>query len=161
MTFATSIGQRGAFWNNDPNHSVTVLEPLAGATQSIAWGINDLGQAVGSSWIPFVGDRAVLWDNDAAHTPIDLGVLAGDVSSAAVAANTLGQVVGVSVSATNERRAFLYQAGAMLELSTLVAAEDGPWTILQVFAINNAGQILALGRSNGQVASILLTPVAQ
>lgn len=155
------FGQRGAFWNNDPAHSVVVLEPLAGATQSIAWGISDLGQAVGGSWIPFLGDRAVMWDNDATHTPIDLGVLPGDVTSTAIAANTAGQIVGVSVSPTREPRAFLSQGGEMLELASLVAVEDGAWTIGSVFAINNAGQILALGSINGRAASILLTPVAR
>lgn len=153
------FGQRGAFWNNDAAHSVVVLQPLDGASQSAAWGINDLGQAVGGSWIPFVGDRAVMWDSDAAHTPIDLGVLPGDVSSTAIAANAAGQVVGISVSPTKERRAFLSQQGTMLDLASLVAAEDGVWTIQAVFAINNSGQIVAVGVNNGRAASILLTPV--
>ena len=155
------FGQRGAFWNNNSGHSVVVLETLAGSSQSVAWGINDLGQAVGGSWIPFVGDRAVMWDNDPAHTPIDLGVLPGDVSSTAVAANAAGQVVGISVSPTNERRAFLAQQGAMLDLASLIAPEDGAWTVTYAFAINNAGQILAMGINNGRAASILLTPAVQ
>ena len=98
------FGQRGAFWNNDAEHSVVVLDTLPGGSQSIASGINDLGQAVGASWIPFLGDRAVMWDNDAAHTPIDLGTLPGDVTSTAVAANASGQVIGISTSPTKERR---------------------------------------------------------
>ncbi len=155
------LGQRGAFWNNDAAHSVVALEPIAGSSQSIAWGINDIGQAVGGSWIPFVGDRAVLWNNDAAHTPIDLGVLPGDVSSTAMAVNAAGQVVGVSVSPTNERRAFLSQQGVIVDLASLVAPEDGAWSVTQVFAINNAGQIVAMGSNNGRVASILLTPITQ
>jgi probable HAF family extracellular repeat protein len=155
------VGQRGAFWNNDAAHTVVTLQPLEGGSQSIAWGINDLGQAVGGSWTPFVGDRAVMWNNDAAHTPIDLGVLPGDISSTAIAANAAGQVIGVSVSPANERRAFLSQAGAMLDLASLIAPEDGAWTIQQVFAINNSGQILAVGIGNGRVASLLLTPVAR
>ena len=153
------FGQRGAFWNNDATHSVVVLQPLDGGSQSMAWGINDLGQAVGGSWIPFLGDRAVMWDNDAAHTAIDLGVLPGDVSSTALAANAAGQVIGVSVSPTNERRAFLSQQGTMLDLASLIAPEDGVWTIQSVFAINNSGQIVAIGINNGRPASILLTPV--
>jgi len=155
------FGQKGAFWNNDAKHTVTVLEPLAGAVQSFAWGINDLGQAVGGSYIPFVGDRASLWTNDNAHSPVDLGTLAGDVASTAFAINTSGQVVGISRDATGGTRAFLYQDGSMLDLATLVAPEDGVWSIDAVFAINNAGQIVALGRSNGRWASVLLTPVVQ
>ena len=155
------FGQRGAFWSNNATHSVVVLNPIAGSNQSIAWAVNDLGQAVGASWIPFVGDRAVMWDNDAKHTAIDLGTLPGDVTSTAVGANAAGQVVGVSTSPTNERRAFLYQGGTMTDLGSLVALEDGPWSIPHVFAINNNGQIVALGSNNGRLVSILLSPVAR
>jgi len=155
------LGQRGALWNNDAAHSVVALEPIPGSAQSVAWAINDVGQVVGGSWIPFVGDRAVLWNNDAAHTPVDLGVLPGDVSSTALAINAAGQVVGVSVSPTNERRAFLSVQGAMLDLASLVVPGDGAWSVTHVFAINNAGQIVAMGVNNGRVASILLTPIAQ
>jgi probable HAF family extracellular repeat protein len=102
----------------------------------------------------------VMWDSDAAHTPIDLGVLPGDVSSTAIAANAAGQVVGISVSPTKERRAFLSQQGTMQDLASLVAAEDGVWTIQAVFAINNSGQIVAVGVNNGRAASILLTPIS-
>jgi uncharacterized membrane protein len=154
------IGQRAALWNNDAQHSVVVLKRLAGSTQAVAWGINDRGQVVGACWIPFVGDRAVMWDNDAAHTPIDLGVLPGDVSSTAVAANAAGQVVGTSVSPAKERRGFVAQHGVMLELASMIAPEDGAWTVTYAFAINNGGQILAIGINNGRAASILLTPVA-
>jgi len=152
------IGQRAAFWSNDAQHSVVVLETLAGSTQAVAWSINDRGQAVGGSWIPIVGDRAVLWDNDAAHTPIDLGVLPGDVSSTALGANAAGQVIGVSVSPTKESRAFVTQQGVMLDLASLIAPEDGVWAVTYAFAINNSGQILAIGINNGRAASILLTP---
>jgi len=155
------FGQKGAFWNNDSKHSVVVLEPLEGATQSFAWGINDVGQAVGTSYFPFVGDRAVMWNNDLSHTAINLGMLPGDVESSAMAANTSGQIVGVSRGTTGEPRGFLYQQGEMFDLATLVAAEDGAWTISQVFAINNNGQIVAIGRIDGRWASVLLTPTAR
>ena len=153
------FGQRGAFWSNDRNHTVVTLEPLAGSNTSWAWGLNDLGQAVGASYFPFVGDRAVLWQNDANHTPVDLGVLPGDTMSTALAANALGQVVGVSTNDQSERRGFLWQNGAMFELAALISAEDGAWTIVHVFSTNNRGEIVALGKQDGQLASVLLTPL--
>jgi probable HAF family extracellular repeat protein len=155
------FGQRGAFWNNDSKHTVVVLEPLAGSTQSIAYGVNDIGQAVGASWIPFVGDRAILWSNDAAHTPVDLGVLPGDTSSTAVGINVAGQVVGMSYAADRTARAFLYENGTMQDLSTLVDPALGAVTVYYVFGINNNGQITALARINGQFASVILTPTLQ
>jgi probable HAF family extracellular repeat protein len=158
---STSYGQKGAFWNNDSKRTLVALEPLAGATQSIALGISDLGQAVGESYFAFAGYRATLWNNDSAHTATDLGMLPGDVQSIAMAVNNAGQVVGVSASATGQPRGFLYQHGQMFDLATLVAPEDGAWTITAVFAINNNGQILALGENNGRFASILLTPALQ
>jgi probable HAF family extracellular repeat protein len=157
------IGQLGGFWNNDSTHSVVALQPLPNGNHAIAWGVNDLGQAVGESNTAASFTRAVLWQNDPAHTPVDLGTLSGDMESTATGVNIAGQVIGVSSPSiySGTRRAFFYQNGAMQDLATLIDPADGVWTIDSVFAINNAGQIIAIGTSNGQGASILLTPVAQ
>jgi probable HAF family extracellular repeat protein len=157
------IGQLGGFWNNDAAHTLVALQPVAGGYHSLAWAVNDLGQAAGESSTFDMGEHAVLWDNDAAHTPIDLGVLPGDTLSMATGINTSGQVIGISVGGTfpqlTGQRSFLYQGGAMAELSTLIDPADGFWTITWATAINNAGQILAGATSNGRQATIVLTPV--
>jgi probable HAF family extracellular repeat protein len=93
--------------------------------------------------------HGVLWQNDATHTPIDLGTLPGDTASTA-AANTAGQVVGASWSNAAGQRAFLWQRGEMTELASFVDPLDGFWTIESVFGINNAGQIVGIGSSNGR-----------
>jgi hypothetical protein len=80
------FGQMDAFWNNDVTHTLSLLQPLPGDWTSIAWGMNDLGQAVGESHPPF-HTRAVLWTEDALHTPVDLGMLDGDTDSMATAIN--------------------------------------------------------------------------
>ncbi|HEX9162187.1 MAG TPA: hypothetical protein VF980_10820 [Thermoanaerobaculia bacterium] len=159
----TIIGQLGGFWNNDATHSVVALQALPDGNHSIAWGLNDLGQAVGESNSLTSSSRAVMWQNDAAHSILDLGVLPGDTLSAAAAINNAGQIIGTSSPSifSGTTRAFFYQNGTMYDLATLVAPTDGFWTIDYVFAINNAGQILAMGSSAGRRTSVLLTPIVQ
>jgi len=159
------IGQRGAFWNNDAAHSLTVLAPLPGGSHSIAWAVNDLGQSVGESNGPTYTTRATLWQNDAAHTATDLGALPGDNESTAMFVNSAGQVIGFSdtgsLPAFDASRAFLWQNGELYELSSLIDPADGAWTITGLFAMNNAGQIVAIGNSGGRIASFVLTPIAR
>jgi len=157
----TLIGQLGGFWNNDAAHTVVALPALPGGNHSIAWAMNDLGQAVGDSNTLDMSTRAVMWQNDAAHSVVDLGTLPGDTESASVAINTAGQVVGISRAGAATPRAFLYQNGTMYDLATLVDPTDGFWTIDNVMAMNNAGQIIAGGTSGGVRTWILLTPIAQ
>lgn len=160
------IGQLGALWNNDAAHSVVALQPLADGNHSVAWSVNDLGQAAGESNSAVSVTRAVLWQNDASHSIVDLGTLPGDFESIATGINNAGQVVGTSqvslfAAPGNNPRAFFWQNGSMVELASLVDPADGAWTISSVAAINNAGQVLALGSSQGGGnSSILLTPVA-
>ena len=71
------------------------LGGLPGATYSIANGINDFGQAVGSSAGPDF-EYAVEWSGGRI---INLGGLPGSVDSVASSINNAGQVVGVSYGA--------------------------------------------------------------
>jgi len=107
----------------------------------------------------------VLWQNDAAHTPVDIGTLPGDTASVAQGVNSIGQVVGISLTGTyptlSGQRAFVWQNGAIQDLASLVDPADGFWTVDAVVAINNAGQIVAMGTANGRSASLLLTPIAR
>jgi probable HAF family extracellular repeat protein len=159
------IGQLGGFWNNDDKHTVAALPALAGGSHSIAWAVNDLGQAAGESNSQDSNIRAVLWQNDPAHTPVDVGMLPGDTASVAQGVNSIGQVVGISLAGTfptfSGQRAFLWQDGAIQDVASLIDPADGFWTVDSVVAINNAGQIVAVGTANGRSASILLTPIAR
>jgi probable HAF family extracellular repeat protein len=161
----TVIGQLGGFWNNDDKHTVAALQALPGGNHSIAWAVNDLGQAAGESNAPDSIIRAVLWQNDAAHTPVDVGMLPGDTASVALGVNSVGQVVGMSLTGSyptfSGQRAFVWQNGAIEDLALLIDPADGFWTVDSVVAINNAGQIVATGTANGRSASILLTPIAR
>jgi uncharacterized membrane protein len=70
------------------------LGALPGDASSLAWAVNESGQAVGRSG-PAVNQprRAVLWEDG---IPTDLGVLPGDSVSNALEINDLGHAVGVS-----------------------------------------------------------------
>jgi uncharacterized membrane protein len=155
----SDIGQHGAFWNNDAAHSIVDLGVFPGDWSSIAWGLNDLGQAVGESHPPF-HNRPVLWDNDAAHTPVELPLLPGDTDGTATAVNSLGEILGSSTASDGTSRLVLWQDGVAVELQTVLDPTTGAgWTLSAAAAINNLGQIAGTGVHNGQSRAFLMTPV--
>ena len=90
-----------------PKGEIRELSPLAGDTVGFAFGINNSGQAVGTSGLcsnttlPTVGPsgaHAVLWEKDGSAT--DLGNLGG-TNNIATTVNDLGEVAGNSQSATD------------------------------------------------------------
>lgn len=159
------FGQKGAFWNNDTKHTLTVLEPFPGDWTSIAWGVNDAGQAVGESHPPF-GNRAVLWHNDAAHTPSELPLLPGDNYGVGLAISNLGQAVGTSgymvpgtFTVTSTHYVVWRDSGVFDLQSSLDAVSGSGWTITGVSGINSLGQIVGTGVHNGQPTAFLMTPI--
>jgi probable HAF family extracellular repeat protein len=84
-----------------------------------ATGINDAGDAVGTSYLPNGGpSRAVLYHEG---NVIDLGTLGGRSSDASIgiAINNAGQVTGYSSTASNLGRAFVTIGGVMTDLGSL------------------------------------------
>jgi uncharacterized membrane protein len=159
------FGQKGAFWNNDGKHTLALLEPLPGDFTSIAWAVNDFGQAVGESHPPS-SSRPVIWGNDAAHTATALPLLAGDDYGVALAVNNQGQAVGTSAYAVpgtwdvGPARYVVWRDGGVFDLQTLLDPASGNgWTITSVAAINDLGQIAGSGLHNGQPATFVLTPM--
>ena len=160
------FGQMGAFWNNDAKHTLSLLRPLPGDWSSLAWGVNDLGQAVGQSH-PAFSSRPVLWDGDLAHTAVALPLLPGDNYGVASAINNLGHILGFSAYGVpgtwdiGPSRFVIWRDGGVFELQSLLDPVSGDgWTITSVSAINNLGQIVGFGSHNGQPTSFLMTPVA-
>jgi probable HAF family extracellular repeat protein len=124
-----------------------------GGQQGYAAGINNRGDVIGVA-------------TDAAGNPIgfvshqggplvSLGTLPGSSVSDTRAINDAGQIVGDSGT-----RAFLYQNGTLTDLNTLLSPSASNLTLVSAQAINDAGQILALGtsKSDGKGQWLLLTP---
>ena len=115
------------------NGDIQELPPLPGDTVAFSFGINDQGQAVGSSGtcatqgLPpanVTGRHAVLWERDG--TPVYLGTLgdaANTMFNAASSVNALGDVVGTSQFTDGTVHSFLWKRGiGMQDLGTLPGA---------------------------------------
>jgi probable HAF family extracellular repeat protein len=99
-----------------PKGEIRELRPLKGDTVGFAFGINDNGQAAGTSGLcsntslPPVnpaGPHAVLWESDGSAT--DLGSLGGTMTNVATSVNNRGEVVGAAQSSIDGNiHAFLW-----------------------------------------------------
>jgi probable HAF family extracellular repeat protein len=146
----------------EPNGEIHELPPLKGDTVAFSFGINDHGQAVGSSGtcatqgLPpanVTGLHAVLWEKDG--TPVYLGTLGGAKntrSNAASSINDRGQVVGTSQFTDGTIHSFLWSKEThMHSIGTLPGAFA---TIAGCCrTINNRGEIVGFSiDANGSTA---------
>jgi probable HAF family extracellular repeat protein len=148
---------------------------------SVAYAINDFGQAVGGSIVFYsISDYGLVYvgpfdENDdpelpshafltAPNRPInpatdDLGTLGGNLS-VGVDTDNFGQVVGFSNLSAGDvfYHGFLYSGRKMHDLNHLIPAASG-WEISAAIGINSKGQIAANGGRNGSGRALLLTPI--
>ncbi|MBV8221934.1 MAG: DUF3466 family protein, partial [Candidatus Eremiobacteraeota bacterium] len=133
------------FWRD---RTPTQLTTLGGATNNIAFAINDHGEIVGWSDLPGdTTDHGVVW-NAGSHKITDLGTLPGDVESEAYGINNRGQIVGpsckkVSTSSNRTCHAFLYEDGEIIDLNSLLVHPNPRYVVAEATAINNDGDISA------------------
>jgi probable HAF family extracellular repeat protein len=135
--------------------SVTPLTSVG--DESKAFALNNNGQVVG--WVYHnTSDTYEAFSYLAGNTTW-LGNL-GQVNSSAYGINDLGQIVG-RVYGNGNDHAFIYSAGSMIDLNSLINPSLG-WTLQSAQDINNAGQIVGYGLdSTGQGRAFLLTPVPE
>jgi probable HAF family extracellular repeat protein len=134
------FGFEAVIWQ--PGGNVTPLPPYGSDPISLAFGINDRGDAVvGASGqcgpLSNIGNavHAVLWKNG---KPKDLGNLGGSVFNAAFSVNDRGQIVGISgVAGSGAFHAFLWKKGKMSDLGTL---PGGVYSLPNT--INDRGQVV-------------------
>lgn len=123
---------------------------------SAANAINEAGQVVGEMAVTTNGPIHAFRHVGAGLE--DLGTLGGDYSTA-LDINDGGSIVGESTTAAGERRAFLWHAGVMTDLNTLLPAGSG-MTLLRAKAINNLGQIVGDARVGSATNVFVLSPEA-
>ncbi len=148
-------GQDGAFdsnaaIDNTGNGSITTLNP--GTLQATA--INDSGDATGSTnGLAFLYRKGTVTD---IAPPAGLGPY-----SYGIGINAADQIVGVFGDAQGDNYPFLYTPGqTMIDVNSLLPAGSG-WTIYDVQAINDKGQITGDGVGPGGSHAFLLSPVFQ
>jgi len=119
-----------------------------------AFGINDLGQIVGSG--AALG-HAVLWTDGQVY---DLGKPADTYEASADAINNHGQIVGMAYASGGPGyRALLWDEDRVLwNLNDLIPPDSG-WNLMFAEDINDAGQIVGFGKWNGDYHAFLLNPV--
>ncbi len=150
----TDVGDRAALWTVGVNAAGVVqvlgreiLGTLPDGASSLAFAVNNVGQAVGWAHYTDSGpNHAVLWTRTPTGWMIeDLGVLPGDHATAAYGINDRGQVVGSSTPQQGCGHAVLWSTtdGKKTAMRALEAV-DG--CSLEAQAINNQGQVV--GRSN-------------
>ena len=119
----------GVIW--DAHRNPRALKPLPGDNVSFAFGINEDGQAVGTSGLcsnttlppngPVGGPHAVLWEEDGTPRLIDtssLGALV-DGNNVATSITNQGEVGGTALLVDGTVHSFLWSHGHIRDLGTL------------------------------------------
>ena len=129
-------GSLGFVW--DPVTGMTALEGFRSTNDSNqAFGINQSGQIIGTSYRDVGDEHAIIWNSDG--TKIDLGDLpGGNDNSFGAGINNAGQATGLGISSAG-RRAFLWDS--VNGMTDPVGDFPGGAAESRGLAINNAGQI--------------------
>jgi len=126
------VGNSGGRGIVHSNGGTQVIGGFSGSPySSVAYGINDAGQVVGSAWNAEGNQRATIASNGSLT---DLGTLNGGNWSAGNAINNGGQVTGESQT-PNGGHAFITRNGEMVDLGAFA------WGVSRGYAINDLGQV--------------------
>ena len=153
----TDQGAIHAFVLASPGGDLKDIGTLGG-TNSEALAINKSGEAVGDAETSNGTPHAFLYRKGSTR---DLGTLPGfDTASFARAINDQGEVVGDSESA-DQKRAFVYSNGQMLELDKLASnlGDSGFASLDVAYGLNNRGWIAGYGTAtDGRTIAFLAVP---
>lgn len=130
-------------------------QTLSGLTDGTAYGINTAGQVVGEHGTTG-GTRAFLWD--ALAGPINLPIPSGATSSHAYGINSAGTVIGdIDFSAVVWTNGPTGYTATFIE--PLLPLNSG-WAGLELYGINDQGQIAGTGGLNGFDRGFILSPAS-
>ena len=156
-------------WGPKPGH-IRQLKLLPGDTVGMALGLNDLGQAVGTTGTcantmiaPFLGGpHAVLWDIDGSVH--NLGSLGGTIdntvlgsATTAMSINNLGQVTGAAALPGNQIfHPFMWtRKTGMVDLGVLDGDADGAGLAINIWGDIVGASVTAPGPATGNPRAFL------
>ncbi|PPD32920.1 MAG: hypothetical protein CTY19_09735 [Methylomonas sp.] len=144
------VGNSGGRGIVHSNGSTQIIGGFSGSPfSSLAYGINDAGQVVGSAWNTQGNQRATIASNGSLT---DLGALNGGGWSAGNAINNSGQVTGESQT-PNGGRAFITRNGQMVDLGAFA------WGVSRGYAINDLGQVAGTSHVTNNEKHAFITTV--
>lgn len=133
--------------------------PTLGGQQTNALAIDDSGNVVGNGVLADYSDRGFVWQGGATLTQVP--TFSGSGSSKAVGINDDGVVVGYADDSTKplgqDRRAMLWNAGAMTDLNTFLPA-GSTWLLVSATDINDMGQVVGQAQVGFQSKTFVMTP---
>jgi probable HAF family extracellular repeat protein len=148
---AGDAGPRAALWQGGAAQDLGTLGGAVAQAQAISDGRGVVGVSTTASgaWHGFL---FTVDSSGAVLSRWDLGTLGGATHSCAYGVNAALDVVGTSGS-----RAFLWRAGQMRDLNTLIPA-GSEWVLERAWAISGTGRIVGTGQHRGAPKPFLLTP---
>jgi probable HAF family extracellular repeat protein len=152
----TSYDAQGNFFGFVWKKGTKMKMGTLGGSWSQAYAINNKNQVTGVGYTKNGSAHAFI--TNCATCPLkDLGMFAGDTSTVwGFAINDSGIVVGQSTFG-GTYHAFVYSAGKIKDLNTLIPSGSG-WVLIDARGINSAGQIVGTGIRSGQEHAYMLTP---
>ena len=156
--------QTASFWNNTGTRQMQFLQTSPDYTSSMAYGIADNGDIVGSGHPAFTS-LPLYWKATAGYALTELPVLPGDNNGTAVAINNAGTIIGNSFYGvpgtwtSSPGQFVIWTNGIPTALAALLdPITNAGWSIINVVGLNNKGQIVVTV-SNGVVQRVgILTP---
>jgi probable HAF family extracellular repeat protein len=143
VTSSPEFGQVAYLWT--PEGGMTILGTLGGPT-SVAWGVNEQDDVVGTSDLPDGTAHAFLWSNG---SMTDLGALDGSYSDGFAIADS-GEVTGSYQRTSGESRVFRWtRSGGMVDVGPIYA-EPADGATSASTDINAVGQIVGGVQPPGQ-----------
>lgn len=151
-------GPRSAIWSAD--NQLTLMGAPEGQVQSDPTDINDNGFICGSSYSPQFGNIGFMRRPDGSFAKISNPVWSIG-STIAQGINNSNQVAGWAIDRPNHNIGITWtETGGTVNLNDVVDSSGVGWDITYASGINDAGQIVGVGKDSAGLAhAILLTPV--
>lgn len=150
----------GVAFKTNVTGTVIKLGKLWGDKSSAATAINDSGVVVGYSTSNAGVARAFITNAFGLLVNLNSRAPAGYTANKAVAINNASTVIGNGQTAMGQASPFVYASGKLTLLSADSSLSAAGWTMAEVKALNNKGQIAgeAISNSDGYRHIVVLTP---